>query len=70
MITDKERKKLQNIFRDRDLKKTLIERSQYSRTNVNYVLNGRHKNHTVIELAYKIIQEKKNEHEQLKNLTK
>ena len=59
MVTKRKLNNLKILFKDRELKRKLINRSECSRANVNYVLDGRHKNKTVIDMAYLIIQEEK-----------
>jgi len=56
-VTVKDRKKLQTIFKKRSLKRKLIEKSGFTRSNVNYVLDGRHENEKIIDTAYKILED-------------
>lgn len=67
-MTNKNLQKLKERFKDRRLKKLLIERSDESRANVNHVLNGRHKNQSVIDKALEILAEEASKDEQQRNL--
>jgi len=56
-VTEEERKNLQTIFKKRSLKRQLIDKSGFTRSNVNYVLDGRHENEKIIDTAYKILED-------------
>ncbi len=59
MTTPNELNKLKEVFKDRYLKQLLIDRSGEKRRNVNHVLNSRHKNQKVIDVAFSILEEQK-----------
>jgi hypothetical protein len=58
-MTPNELLKLKTAFLKRSLKKQLVDRSGYTRRQVNYVLNGDRENENIIAEAVKILDERK-----------
>lgn len=70
MTTEKELEKLKEVFKNRHLKNLLINKSGEQRRNVNHVLDGRHENQQVIEVAYSILEEQRKQSAKRKSLLK